>query len=114
VRQDLRVGGEWSALLKSAENGKTLWQGGVYRVVDPPHRLAFTFAWGDRHEDGPPVETIVSVELTDLPGKRTLMDFTQTGLRSAASAGGHRHGWTSTFDRLDGWLADQSQMEESA
>ena len=114
VRQDLRVGGEWSALLKSAEGKETLWQGGVYRVIEPPQRLVFTFAWGDRHEDGPPVETIVSVELADFPGKRTLMCFTQTGLKSAASTGGHRYGWTGTFDRFDEWLADQSQAEKSA
>lgn len=114
VRQDLRVGGKWSALLKSAEGEETLWQGGVYRVIEPPQRLVFTFAWGDRHEDGPPVETIVSLELADLPGKRTLMCFTQTGFKSAASTDGHRHGWTGTLDRLDEWLADQSQMEKSA
>ena len=113
VTQDLRVGGEWSALLKSAEGDETLWQGGVYRVIDPPQRLVFTFAWGDRHEDGPPVQTIVSVKLTAFPGKRTLMDFTQRGLKSAASTGGHRHGWTSTFDRFDEWLAGLSQKEQS-
>ena len=111
VTQDLRLGGGWSALLKSAESEETLWQRGVYRVIDPPQRLVFTFAWGDRHEDGPPVETIVSIELSDLPGERTLMNFTQTGLKSAASMSGHRHGWTSTFDRFDEWLAGQLQKE---
>ena len=111
VTQDLRLGGEWSALLKSAESEETLWQGGVYRVIDPRQRLVFTFAWGDRHEDGPPVETIVSIELSDFPGERTLMNFTQTGFKSATSMGGHRRGWTSTFDRFDKWLAGQSREE---
>jgi len=114
VTQDLRVGGEWNALLKSADGKGTLWQGGVYRVVAPPRHLVFTFAWGNGHEDGPPVETVVSVELTDLSGERTLMDFTQTGLKSAVSLDGHRHGWTSTFDRFNEWLANQSQKEETA
>ncbi len=113
VTQDLRVGGEWSALLKSADGNDTLWQGGVYRVVAPPRHLVFTFTWGSGHEDGPPVETVVSVELTDLAGERTQLDLTQTGLKSAASLGGHRHGWTSTFDRFDQWLASQSQKEET-
>lgn len=108
VEQDLRIGGAWSALLTSAEDGRTLRQGGVYRVIDPPQRLVFTFAWGDGHEDGPPVETIVSVELTALSGGQTLMRFAQTGLKSAASLSGQRHGWTSTFTRLDEWLAGAS------
>ncbi|MDB5722233.1 MAG: ATPase [Alphaproteobacteria bacterium] len=113
VTQDLRVGGAWSAVLESA-NGDTLWQGGVYRLIEPPKRLVFTFAWGERHEDGPPVETLVSIELTAISAERTIMEFTQTGLKSSASASGHQHGWTSCFDRLDEWLANPHQKEKSA
>jgi uncharacterized protein YndB with AHSA1/START domain len=114
VTQDLRVGGEWSALLKSAGGDETLWQGGVYREIDPPKRLVFTFAWGDGHEDGVAVETIVSVELTALSSEQTLLEFTQAGLKSATSASGHVHGWTSSFDRLDACLIEQSLKEELA
>jgi uncharacterized protein YndB with AHSA1/START domain len=113
VTQDLRVGGAWSAVLKSA-SGDTLRQSGTYRVIEPPHRLVFTFAWGEGHEDGAAVETLVSVELTALSTEQTLMEFTQTGLKSAASASGHEYGWTSCFGRLDEWLADQHQEEKSA
>ena len=113
VAQDLRVGGEWSALLKSADGDETLWQGGVYREVAPPERLVFTFAWGEGHEDGNAVETIVSIDLTALSSHQTLLEFTQIGLKSTASANGHHHGWTSSFDRLDGWLAGQPRKEKS-
>ena len=113
VTQDLRVAGEWSAILNSPDGEKTLRQGGVYHVVDPPRRLVFTFAWGEGHEDGPPVETIVSIELTVLSNERTLMEFSQAGLKSPASAGGHHHGWTSSFGRLDAWLAAQTHKEKS-
>lgn len=114
VAQDLRVGGEWSAVLKSADSDETLWQGGVYREIDPPKRLVFTFVWGDGHEDGEPVETIVCVELTALSSEQTLLEFTQAGLKSSASVNGHVHGWTSSFDRLDGWLGERSLKEELA
>lgn len=114
VEQDLRVGGAWSALLRSADGERTLWQGGAYREVDPPERLVFTFQWGDRHEDGPAVETIVTVVLTELAAARTLMEFTQAGLKSAESATGHRSGWASTFDRLAEWLTHQAQQGKSA
>lgn len=114
VTQDLRVGGAWSAVLKSTDREKTLRQGGVYRIVDPPQRLVFTFAWGEDHEDGPAVETVVSIELTALYGERTQMEFSQTGLKSPASAGGHHHGWTSSFGRLDAWLTERTHKEKSA
>jgi uncharacterized protein YndB with AHSA1/START domain len=111
VRQDLRVGGEWSAVLKSADDDRTLWQGGIYHEIDPPARLVFSFKWGDGHEDGPAVETLVTIVLTELPDGRTMMDFTHEGLKSAESLAGHRHGWTSSFQRLDQWLATRMQQE---
>ena len=33
--QDLRVGGEWRACLRSPDTGQDLWQGGVYREIVP-------------------------------------------------------------------------------
>ena len=34
----------------------------------------------------------------------TLMDFTHEGLKSEQSLTGHKHGWTSTFERLEAFL----------
>lgn len=102
---DFRVGGEWRACLRSPETGEALWQGGVYREITPEERLVFTFRWDESHEDGPPVDTLVTVVLSDAPGGGTLMDFTHEGLKSEQSLTGHKHGWTSTFDRLEAFLA---------
>jgi|SRR5690606_23989290 len=106
VSQDLRVGGEWRACLRSPDTGQDLWQGGVYREIVPPERLVFTFRWDESHEDGPPVDTLVTVEFAELPDGRTRMDFTHEGLKSEQSLVGHRHGWTSTFERLEAFLAE--------
>jgi uncharacterized protein YndB with AHSA1/START domain len=103
---DFRVGGPWRACLRSPETGEELWQGGVYREITPEERLVFTFKWDESHEDGPPVDTLVTVVLSDAPGGGTLMDFTHEGLKSEQSLTGHKHGWTSTFDRLEAFLAD--------
>jgi uncharacterized protein YndB with AHSA1/START domain len=100
VKQDLQVGGCWSARLASVHGPQFLIQSGVYREIAPPSRLAFTFAWAEGHEDGSPVETLVTIELEDLPDQRTQMTFTQAGLKSSDSAMGHRRGWTESFDRL--------------
>ncbi|MFC7400168.1 SRPBCC domain-containing protein [Chelatococcus sp. GCM10030263] len=105
TEQDLRPGGAWRACLRSPTEDRLLWQGGIYREVVPPERLVFSFKWeSDDHEDGTPVETLVTVVLTPLPDGRTQMDFTQQGLKSEQSLAGHRHGWTGTFDRLAHWL----------
>jgi uncharacterized protein YndB with AHSA1/START domain len=101
---DFRVGGAWRICLRSPTTGENLWQGGVYTEIDAPRRLAFTFRWDESHEDGPPVDTQDTVDLTEADG-RTIMDFTHEGLKSEQSLTGHKHGWTSTADRLEAWLA---------
>lgn len=106
VTNDFRVGGAWRIGLRSPETGEELWQGGVYREIIEPERLAFTFKWeGDNHEDGPAVDTLVTVELAETADGRTEMNFTHEGLKNERSLAGHRHGWTSTADRLEAWLA---------
>ncbi|AWN43616.1 SRPBCC family protein [Methylobacterium durans] len=105
VRADLRVGGAWRACLTAHDGRDVLWQSGHYLEVDPPNLLRFTFRWeGTNHEDGPGVETVVTVRFDRLDGGRTRLTLTQDGLVSERSAGGHSRGWSSTLDRLDGYL----------
>jgi len=102
VMADIRVGGAWRACLRARDDERILWQSGYYLAIEPPRRLEFTFAWeGSDHEDGPGVETLVTVILEETPSGGTRMFFTQSGLASDRSADGHSHGWNSTFDRLD-------------
>jgi uncharacterized protein YndB with AHSA1/START domain len=104
---DFRVGGRWSATLESVAGEGTYHQYGVYIEIVPEERLVFTFKWADGHEDGTPVDTLVTVVLTDTPGGGTQLDFTHAELKSPLSAERHHYGWTSTFDRLDQWIALQ-------
>lgn len=106
VSQDLRIGGEWRACLRSPDTGQDLWQGGVYREIVAPERLVFTFKWDESHEDGPPVHTLVTVVFQETADGQTRMDFTHEGLKSEQSLTGHKHGWTSTMDRLAAFLAE--------
>ena len=104
---DFRVGGRWSATLQSVAGAGAYHQYGVYLEIVPEERLVFTFKWADGHEDGTPVDTVVTVVLTEILGGRTLLDFTHAELKSSLSAERHEYGWTSTFDRLDQWIASQ-------
>jgi len=105
VTNDFRVGGAWRIGLKSPETGEELWQGGVYHEIVENERLVFSFKWDEGHEDGAPVDTLVTVELTETDDGRTVMDFTHAGLKSESSLTGHKYGWASTIDRLEAWLA---------
>jgi uncharacterized protein YndB with AHSA1/START domain len=104
---DLVVGGRWSAVLQDCD-GNILEQTGHYREVVPFERLVFTFKWIGEHEDGEPVDTLVTVSLRDTADGGTHMSFQHQFLKSEASVAGHRHGWSSSFDRFDEWLASTS------
>ena len=102
LEMDLRQGGKWRGCLRSTENGKELWQGGVFREVVPPERIVFTFAWEEEGERG--FETLVTVSFAE-EGEKTRMTFRQAPFSSVAQRDGHRGGWTSSFDRLAEYLS---------
>lgn len=106
VQADVREGGAWRACLRAVGRDECLWQSGRYVTIEAPRRLCFTFAWeGDNHEDGLGPQTMVTVVLEEMEAARTRMTFTQAGLSSEQSAGGHTRGWNSCFDRLVQHLA---------
>jgi uncharacterized protein YndB with AHSA1/START domain len=102
LEMDVRVGGRWRNCLVGRDNGEELWQSGVFREVDPPRRLAFTFKWEATGERG--LETLVTITFEEDGGK-TLMTFRQTPFQSIAERDGHRLGWNGSFDRLMAALA---------
>jgi uncharacterized protein YndB with AHSA1/START domain len=63
----------------------------------------FTFAWDEEGERG--LETLVTVTFAEQKGK-TLMTFRQVPFQSVEERDGHRGGWTSSFDRLEDYVAD--------
>lgn len=101
-RGDLRVGGTFSATMRSPE-GTYHRLRGEYREIAPPERLAFTHCWVDEHGHAGP-QTLVTVTLTERNG-RTEMTFHQGLFESVAARDGHEQGWTSCFERLGELLA---------
>lgn len=102
LEMDVRPGGAWRACLKSTADGRELWHHGVFREVVAPERLAFTFVWEEEGERG--IENLVTATFAE-QGGRTLMTFRHAPFQSAAERDGHREGWSSMFDRFDGYLA---------
>jgi uncharacterized protein YndB with AHSA1/START domain len=103
IEGDLRPGGPWRTCLKGIEDGRLLWQGGVYLEVVPNEKLVFTFAW-DQEDGSAGPETLVTITFADRNGK-TLMTFRQAVFNTVANRDGHRGGWNSAFDRLAELLA---------
>jgi uncharacterized protein YndB with AHSA1/START domain len=94
---DVRHGGAWRATLRGP-GGAQHTVSGVYRQIEPPHRLVFTWAWED--ESGARGhETEVSVTLTPTPGGTRLV-LLQRDFADREARDRHDLGWSSSLDRL--------------
>ena len=95
---DVRPGGRWRTTMRSPE-GNLYTVSGVYREIDPPRRLVFTWGWDD--ENGKRGhETEVTVTFEAAPGGTRLV-LTQQTFADTDQRNRHRHGWSSSFDCLD-------------
>jgi uncharacterized protein YndB with AHSA1/START domain len=94
---DIRPGGRWRIILRGAD-GSELATSGVYRVVEPPRRLVFTWAWEDgRGARGH--ESEVAVDFEAAPGGTRLV-LKQQHFENAQRRDGHHAGWSASFGRL--------------
>ncbi|MGL4743464.1 MAG: SRPBCC family protein [Dermatophilaceae bacterium] len=100
VTADLRPGGRYTYTMVGPDGAEHP-TGGVYREIDPPRRLVFT--WGDPEglTDASPV---VTVEL-DADGDRTRMRFRLDGVSGAPGDGYFHDGWASAFAVLGATLS---------
>jgi uncharacterized protein YndB with AHSA1/START domain len=103
---DLRVGGTFRHVWRSAD-GAEMAMRGVYREVVPPERVVRTetFDFGCDAQGGEQLGTLVLIEQG---GKTTLtltVQFPSREARDAAVASGMEHGLAAGYDRLDGILA---------
>jgi uncharacterized protein YndB with AHSA1/START domain len=96
---DVRVGGAIRLVMRNPADGTEYGGRGRYTLLDPPRRLAFTWAW-DRE---PAARQLVEIDLID-HGERTTVVMTHSGLPEG-EADEYRDGWQSSFDNLDVALA---------
>lgn len=93
ARVEPRVGGAYEINMQS-ESGPIVHQG-VYRLIERPKRLVFTWISGPAEYK----ETLVTVDFVRVD-KRTEVIVTHELLPESAMPS-HRNGWTSSFERLD-------------
>jgi uncharacterized protein YndB with AHSA1/START domain len=97
---DVREGGSYRVVLRTPD-GEDMPIYGTYTAVKPIGHLAFTHQW-----EKPPVpvnpahhHTLVTVDLHE-EGRRTRLEFRQTGLATVASRDSHVGGWCDSMDAL--------------
>jgi uncharacterized protein YndB with AHSA1/START domain len=91
---DLRPGGRLRVAMR-APDGARYGAAGEYTVVEPPHRLAFTWAWDD---DASGTATDIELRFTESWGVTTVV-LTHAGLADGARAG-HEDGWHQALANL--------------
>lgn len=94
---DLRVGGRYR-LAMSAPDGQAHVAVGVYREVQRPARLVFTWDW-----ENPTTrvgETLVTVEFRRVDGNQTEVVVTHEAFADAARVRRHEQGWTELMELL--------------
>ena len=93
---DLRVGGRYRITMRKPD-GTEVRVGGVYRTIEPPKRLVYTWRWENAPEGS---ESLVTVEFRE-QGKATEVVLRHEGLTSMDDRQKHEHGWVGCLDNLE-------------
>jgi uncharacterized protein YndB with AHSA1/START domain len=96
---DVRVGGLIRLVMRNPADGREYGGRGQYTAIDPPRRLAFTWAW----DSEPGALQLIELEFIG-HGDRTTVVMTHSGIPKAESDD-YRDGWQNSFDNLDVALA---------
>jgi uncharacterized protein YndB with AHSA1/START domain len=98
---DLRVYGAWRVAF-GPSRAQMFVEEGVFDVVEPPHRVAYTCR---HHQDGRPTfETLVTVTF-EAWGERTLVTLVEVGFPDDALRREYERGWPAFLDAFDHWVA---------
>lgn len=100
VEVDLSVGGSYHIHMKSPEGEYNA--RGVYREIDSPSRLSYTWRWDEKEHDYG--DTLVTVEFNGLGGSTEIV-LTHEGFPNGEARDGHDQGWTSCLGRLEELMA---------
>ena len=96
VEVDLRVGGAYRVHMRSPDGGEMRLVG-VYREVDPPKKLVYTWSWEANPEMG---ETLVTVEFLER-GRATEVVLRHEFFPADEVRDQHAQGWHGSLDKLE-------------
>lgn len=98
---DLRVGGRYRLGMKAPGDGDLMVVGGVFKEVNPPSKLVYTWAWENTDPEGPGAipETLVTLEFNE-KGDATELVLTHEMFPDEESCRMHQMGWSGMLERL--------------
>jgi uncharacterized protein YndB with AHSA1/START domain len=93
---DLRVGGQLRIVMRDPAVAEDYGGSGEYRVIDRPHRLAFTWIW----DDDPENPQLIELEFTERDGATAVL-MTDSGITTEKGREEHDEGWNACLDNLE-------------
>jgi uncharacterized protein YndB with AHSA1/START domain len=91
---DLRVGGSYR-IANQFPDGRVVWIAGTFELIEPPHRLAYT--WKLESQDGPSERVSVCFEAQ---GAATEVVVTHERIPDETTRKSHERGWIGCLDSL--------------
>jgi glutathione S-transferase len=95
---DLRPGGTYRIHMR-APDGAEHRVTGVYREVDPPRKLVYTWGW-EGEGDHTVTDSVVTLEFHER-GDATEVVLTHAGIVDELERSKHEEGWTAIMDKLE-------------
>ena len=95
AKMDVRIHGVFSVTFANSDGTEFTAQG-IYKEVNEPKRLVFTWGWANQ----PEVNELISLEFSP-DGAGTLMTFEQSNIDPSTSMHNYEEGWRSTFQKLE-------------
>ena len=107
---DLRVGGRIHIVMEGKPieqigTSTTVPFNGIYKIIEKPHRLVFTWNWEDQQG------TQVTVLLKALTATQTEITLIHTGFTNERSVKEDAYAWTSTLNNLERSLAERQDKK---
>ena len=93
---DLRPGGSYRIHMRDP-GGAEHRVSGVYREVDPPRKVVYTWGWEGDHAVK---DSVVTIEFHER-GDATEVVLTHAGIVEDAERANHEQGWTAILDKLE-------------
>ena len=93
-----KIGGRYRVLMRMSD-GREIGVTGVFKIIEPPHRLAMTWKWEHGEHD-----SLVTISLREAGGK-TELTLRHEGLLTQSNCDDHGRGWNSALNKLERYLA---------
>lgn len=92
---DVRVNGTFSVTFANSDGSEFTCRG-IYKEIDSPNRLVFTWGWANQ----PEVDELVTLQFTPTKGGTSML-FEQSNINPQTGLHNYDVGWRSTFQKLE-------------